>query len=373
MGPAAVVCSQVPDLHHFSGRGAKDVIPLWRDADGTEANLTRGLLEVISKELDKTVSAEDIFAYTYAILSAPDYVATFSEELTIPGPRIPITKNLNKFTEAVDLGRKLIWLHTYGERMVPEMGGSGVLPQGKTRCIKGVPGTTEDYPEEFSYEDAKQLLRVGKGEFAPVPKAVFEFSVSGLFVVKSWLRYRMKAGAGKSSSPLDEIRPDVWTAQMTHELLELLWVLEATVELHPKLGSLLKDICGSDLFKSTELPATTQEERRPPTSEDTPTIVQDDLPTVMGESHEFYGTPNNHGTSQSSTLQTHVSPTRSRHVNKSGPVREDLEKSLVYCPKCKQFVLQTPIGELEVKRKTATQSYVCSICNRHNRVESTVH
>ena len=39
---------------------------------------------------------------------------------------------------------------------------------------------------------ATGILRVGAGEFAPVSKAVFTFSVSGLEVVNSWLRYLMR-------------------------------------------------------------------------------------------------------------------------------------------------------------------------------------
>ena len=58
---------------------------------------------------------------------------------------------------------------------------------------------------------------------------VYDFTVSGLKVVQSWLSYRMKNPKGKKSSPLDDIRPERWTGQFTTELLELLWILEATI------------------------------------------------------------------------------------------------------------------------------------------------
>ncbi len=48
-GPAAVATALIPDLHHFCNRGAKDVIPLWRDAAATQANITTGLLEFLSE------------------------------------------------------------------------------------------------------------------------------------------------------------------------------------------------------------------------------------------------------------------------------------------------------------------------------------
>ena len=65
------------------------------------------------------------------------------------------------------------------------------------------------YPEEFSYDPQKRELYVGKGVFSDVRREVWEFGVSGLEVVKSWLGYRMKKRSGKKSSRLDEIRPTV--------------------------------------------------------------------------------------------------------------------------------------------------------------------
>ena len=73
------------------------------------------------------LSAEDFFAYTYAVLSAPAYVETFSEELTLPGPHLPVTRDSALFARAVTHGRHLLWLHSYGERFVPARQKSGRL------------------------------------------------------------------------------------------------------------------------------------------------------------------------------------------------------------------------------------------------------
>ena len=51
---------------------------------------------------------------------------------------------------------------------------------------------------------------------------------------------------------------------MTRELLELLWVLEATVEKERKLAELLAEITSSEVFTADELPEPTEEERKPP-------------------------------------------------------------------------------------------------------------
>lgn len=49
-GQAIIASAFVPDLHHFRGSfGGKDVIPLYRDAAATEPNVTKGLLDALSK------------------------------------------------------------------------------------------------------------------------------------------------------------------------------------------------------------------------------------------------------------------------------------------------------------------------------------
>ena len=74
---------------------------------------------------------------------------------------------------------------------------------------------------------------------------------------------RMKKGAGKKSSPLDNIRPERWTSQFTTELLELLWVLEATVAGYPEQAKLLEAIAAGPCFQADELPAVPNEMRQP--------------------------------------------------------------------------------------------------------------
>jgi len=258
-GSSAVVTSCIPDLHHFCGRGAKDVIPLWRDPEATQHNVTHEVLEFIGAAYKCEVSPEDFFAYCYAILATPRYVKEFWSELERPGPRIPITKDADLFKQVVAVGRKLIWLHTYGERFVPSGKKAGKIPTGTARCRIGTPTTTADYPTKPAYDVGTQELRIGSGIFANVRQKVWEFSISGLKVVQSWLAYRMKDGAGRKSSPLDDIRPQTW--QFDNELLELLWVLDATVDLFPQLSSLFDEVLKSQLFVATDFPQPTQAER----------------------------------------------------------------------------------------------------------------
>ena len=105
-------------------------------------------------------------------------------------------------------------------------------------------------------------MRVGEGEFRPVSKAVWEFSVSDYFVVESWIKSRLRDRTGRRSSQLDEIRPVAWTAEMTQELLELLWVVEATIAAQSDLNTLLTEILAGPLFAAVDLPQPTDAERR---------------------------------------------------------------------------------------------------------------
>ena len=259
-GPAVMATGAIPDLDHFRGSfGAKNVIPLWRDADASNPNVTRGLLGRLSTEYRISVSAEKLFAYAYGVLAQPSYVKRFWDELEMPPPHLPITKDAELFTKVADHGARLIYLHTYGERFGSSKD-DGSVPQGNARCI--TPVSLDRYPADHHYEPSTQILQVGDGEFAPVAKDVYEYSVSGLQVVKSWLDYRKLNRAGRKSSPLDDIRPARWA--FTNELLELLWVLEHTISMQPYGAALLDEVCSSDLFTADELPTPTDAERRAP-------------------------------------------------------------------------------------------------------------
>ena len=259
VGPAAMATADIPDLHYFSGRGGKNVIPLWRDIPCTLPNVTLSLLTCLSELYGMDVSAEQLFAYTYGILAQPAYVERFWDALELPPPRLPLTKNKELFRQIVDHGSKLLYLHTYGRRF--SRSDIGYIESGSARCMKGI---SPNGFEDFSYDPETGVLRVGDGEFSPVSPEVWDYSVSGLQVVKSWLGYRKQRRTGRRSSPLDDIRPERWEPQMTEELLELLWVLEGTFALQPEGERLLELACRSDLFSQDELPAPTPQERQPP-------------------------------------------------------------------------------------------------------------
>jgi hypothetical protein len=257
-------------------------MPLFRDADANEPNITAGLLDLLSASYGALATAEDFAAYVYALLGGQSYTQRFWNELETPSPRVPITKDAALFQKAANLGRHLIWLHTYGERFKLEKS-SNDIPVGSAKAIKGISSDIEKYPESFEYRPVAQEIVVGEGRFGPVAPEVWEHEVSGLKVVQSWLAYRMKKRFGRKSSPLDDIRPERWPARMTDEFLELLWILEATLAIEPELKAALDAVVSGPCFKESELPTPTDDERKPPRESDDQTP---DQLSLLGEDQE---------------------------------------------------------------------------------------
>jgi len=258
-GPVLTVSPYVPDLDHFRGSyGAKNVMPLYRDAETETANVTEGVLAVLGDVFGETPTVENLFAYGYGLGGTSAFSERFGEQLAeAAGPiRLPMTSDPALFDEAVDLGRDLLWWHTWGERFAPN--GNAQLPEGRAVEVAAVSGM----PEGFDYDAESEELFVGNGVFAPVSPEVWDFEISGFRVLSSWLGYRRKDRKGKKSSELDDIRPTRWT--QSKELLLLLSILEHTVEVTPRAADLLERTVNGPLIPASDLPTPTPAERKPP-------------------------------------------------------------------------------------------------------------
>lgn len=266
-GPAITVSSLVPDLDFFSNRGAKDIMPLYRDSSAASPNLSSALLKSLTQTYGQTISAEDVASYVFGLLGTGAFTSKFTEELRESAALIPFTKDLALFREVAEFGRDLIWHQTYGDRF-------GALNQfgqpeplgltGSSRLKSPTSAASNRYPEGFLYVESTNELTVGDGVFSSVPKEVMDFEVSGMKVVHSWLGYRMKSPAGRTSSPLDRIQADQW--EFDSELLELLWLLEYMVEAEPKGTNLLDRVISGITFTSKELGGPTDAEKAAPSA-----------------------------------------------------------------------------------------------------------
>ena len=231
---------------------------MYRDRSAREPNLPAGLLNTLGGAFDSPVTVENLVAYVHALLGTGAFSERFADELAeMAGPvHFPITSDPDLFTRAMDLGRDLLWYHTWGERFQPE--GRPTLPEGNTLQLSPIHG----YPDKFRYIPGKQILEIGTGRSGPVSQEVWDFEVSGLKVLRSWLGYRMANRKGRKSSPLDDIRPRTWT--FTDELLHLITILQHTVDVTPTAAQLLDEIVSGPLLLATDLPTPTDADRKPP-------------------------------------------------------------------------------------------------------------
>lgn len=246
-GPALTISAEVPDLDYFSGRGAKDVLPLYRDAAAVHPNLHPGLLELLAATYGRKIGAEDVASYLYGVMAQPAFTRRFHDELATRQLRVPLTAIAVLFNQAAQLGRELLFLHTWGERFSEGQ----TWPMPVVKNLTPVPAGR--MPSSFAYDEKRQIILVDGGEFGPVSPEVWGYEVSGLKVVQSWLGYRMKNRKGRKSSPLDHITPKEWGGEVVSEFLRLLNVLTRTLELHPKQEVLLDSILADKLVGADQI------------------------------------------------------------------------------------------------------------------------
>lgn len=201
-GPAVTFTALVPDLDHYKGSFGGRVFPLWRDPDGAEPNVVPGLLDNLTHRWGAPVTGPDVLAYVAAILAHPGFTVRFAGDLAQPGLRVPLTADTQLFAEAVEIGRRVVWLHSYGERFAEPSAGRPArppkLPAGRRpKVMVAIPDTPEGMPNEIAYDPRTQELRVGAGVVAPVPQAVWEYQVSGMRVVRKWFGYRKREPEGQ--------------------------------------------------------------------------------------------------------------------------------------------------------------------------------
>jgi hypothetical protein len=201
-GPSVTASALVPDLDHYHGRGGR-AYPLWLDAAGNIPNVVPGLLALLGERCGFAVTGTDIFAYLAAVLASPAFLARYGSDLAAPGLRVPLTADAALFGEAVEVGARVLWLHTYGERFTDPANGRPTGPprpseNRKPRVVKPIPHDEDRMPEVIEYDPVTRTLIVGEGAIAPVDPAVWAYEVSGMRVVKRWFD-RRKEGARRQA------------------------------------------------------------------------------------------------------------------------------------------------------------------------------
>jgi hypothetical protein len=261
-GPAVTLTGLVPDLDHYKGSFGGRVFPLWRDAHGIESNFRPQLLDFLTGKYGTPVTPEDLLAYIAAVAAHPAFTARFQDDLSTPGLRIPLTAEPDLFAEAVVLGRTVIWLHAFGERLADaKQGRPPGTPQLPAKYRPRVKETIPPDADTLAYDAAQQRLLVGTGFIENVPPDVWRYEVSGKQVLVQWFSYRKKdrarpiIGDRRQPSLLGQIQPDHWLPEYTTELLNVLNVLGWLVDLEPAQAALLEKICAGPTLSAADLRA----------------------------------------------------------------------------------------------------------------------
>jgi len=254
-GPAIVFAAEVPDMHHLIGHHGGKVLPLYRNASAEVDNVAPGLRAMVGAHLGMDISPEDILAYIAAIASHDGYTQRFQSELRSQGPRIPITADSDLWSQAVSIGRKIVWLHTYGNRFQDASVGQTAGPPRhlRPRVIMPIPGDEAHMPESIHHTSSDQALHVGTGILRPVTDAVWTYQVSGMHVIKRWFEYRSRTPRVRWSSPLNDTVASTW--DFTDALRDLVAVLQGCVNLAPEQASLLARVLDRPLINTASFEA----------------------------------------------------------------------------------------------------------------------
>jgi hypothetical protein len=250
-GPGMMFSNLMPDQHSFNNRGGR-TLPLFHP-DGSP-NVTPGLLAALEKVLKREVAASELLSYIAGVTAHPHFIELYSEDLRTPGIRVPLTKDAGLWSNAVELGEEILWLHTFGSRFVDVDKGRGVDIRQRNglshptylEAVKGM-------PDVLDHDDETNVLKVGTGRFGGVSKDVYEYQVGGVNVLKQWFGYRKQNPNGKITSELDRIVPDRWESEWTEHLLQVLSALAQLVEAQELQAKLLDDVASSELFSMGEL------------------------------------------------------------------------------------------------------------------------
>jgi hypothetical protein len=178
---------------------------------------------------------------------------------------VPLTADRKLFAEAAKLGREVIWLHSFGERLADgKAAGPPRLPAARQpKVVAGIPATPDGFPDTIDYDATARELKIGTGRIGPVTPAMWAYEVSGKQVLRQWFSYRKKdrtrpqIGDRRPPSPLGLIQPDHWLPEYTEELLNVLNVLGLLIDLEPKQADLLKRIVDGPLIPASKLSGAT--------------------------------------------------------------------------------------------------------------------
>ncbi|MEB0000846.1 N-6 DNA methylase [Cryobacterium sp. RTS3] len=259
-GPAVTFTADIPDVHHFHGRGGR-VFPLYSDASAAQSNVAPEALSQLSAVYGRTVTGIEVMAYLSASLAHPGYVEMFSAHLKNPGLRVPFTADVDLFDDGVALGKRVLWLHTFGQRLhegqlASSTGAPRMDPAVAPSVLKAISSAMGALPDELSYNETTSELRIGTGVISNVSLAMRNYEVSGVNVLERWFSARRANRTkpiigGRRVSDLNLIQTDRWLPEYTKGLIDLLNVLGLLTALEGDQRAFLDSVMSAEFIKWT--------------------------------------------------------------------------------------------------------------------------
>ena len=240
--------AHIPDMDHLDGRGGP-THPLWRDPEAASANTDTATLTYLATVYGRQVTGPDVFAYIAAVAAHPGFTDTFRDELVnAKTMRVPLTNDPALFDNAVRLGRRILYLSTFGKRCAPPDVSSGCPrppekgPSVETPIPTQAESLTHDPHTETLTVSGHSKRTAAVGTIANVSADVFAYSTATINVLESWFKYRRHNPGGKKTSPLDNKVPASWQPHYTDDLIDLLNVLALLVAERPAQQTLLDNV-----------------------------------------------------------------------------------------------------------------------------------
>lgn len=184
-GPAVWAQSTIPDYHAFRGSYGGYAFPLYDRRQGPDAtNLSSTLLAHLGEAYGAPVTAEDAFDTILALLSATSYTRRFAEDLEDTFPHIPFPASRAVFDRAVAVGREIRAVETFAREPLPQFrpGTLARIVSQPTGEVRG--GLTA---EAAWNEGEVTLCADGSGRLSGIPRAAWDFAVSGYRVLPRWI------------------------------------------------------------------------------------------------------------------------------------------------------------------------------------------
>lgn len=150
---------------------------LFDNGGESKPNIDTDFYTHINSRYKKTVTLEQIFHYTYAVLYSNTYREKYAEFLKMDFPRIPFAKDHKVFLKMSKIGEKLVALHLLKD---PSLNKPKVKFEGKG---------LEKVETNIPYEKGKVYINANC-YFKSVSSEVWEYMIGGYQVCSKWLKDR---------------------------------------------------------------------------------------------------------------------------------------------------------------------------------------